>query len=56
MPKVILVKQTTNEQPVRRCKNCGKDIGNKRKDAQFCCKVCYMAYTNNGTFKSRYYN
>lgn len=35
MPRVFLVKQKTDEQPVRRCKNCGKDISNKRKGRNF---------------------
>ena len=56
MPRVFLVKQKTDEQPVRRCKNCGKDISNKRKGAEFCCKICYMSYIGKGIFKSRYYN
>lgn len=56
MSKVILVKRTTDEQPVRRCKNCGKDISDKKKGAQFCCKICYASYMNGGKLKSRYYN
>lgn len=56
MPKVILVKQKTDEQPVRRCKNCGKDISNKRRDAEFCCPICRISFTGGGKWKSRYYN
>lgn len=38
-------KNTTNEnQEVRRCLNCGKDISNKRKDAKFCCSTCWQGY------------
>ena len=44
MGKVILVKQATNEQPIRHCKNCGKDISNKRRNAQFCCPTCRVSY------------
>ena len=56
MSKVIVVKQETDGKAVRRCKNCGKDISNKRKDAQFCCKICYMSYTNRDRFAGRYYS
>lgn len=56
MHKVILVKNTTNEQPVRRCLNCGQDISNKRKGAIYCSKLCRMSYLDNGKFRSRYYN
>ena len=50
MPRVFLVKQKTDEQPVRRCKNCGKDISNKRKGAEFCCKTCWVSYNQQGKF------
>lgn len=56
MCKVFIVKKITNEQPLRRCKNCGVDITNKRKDAEFCCPICRISYNNDGKFKSRYYN
>lgn len=56
MPKVILVKKITNEQPVRRCLNCGKDISNKRKDAKFCSKTCWTSFNIDGTFTNRFYN
>lgn len=44
-------KQTTEEnQEVRRCLNCGKDISNKRKDAKFCCNLCWQGYHSETTF------
>ena len=43
MKKVVIVKKET-QQNFRRCLNCGADISNKRKDAQFCNKICYKAY------------
>lgn len=43
-------KQTTEENPeVRRCLNCGKDISNKRKDAKFCCNLCWQGYHSETT-------
>lgn len=53
MSKTILVKKQTDEQPVRRCKNCGKDIGDKKKGAQFCCKQCWTSYNQEGKFYRR---
>lgn len=41
--KVIIVAKHS-EKEVRRCKNCGRDITNKRKDAQFCCTECREGY------------
>lgn len=37
-------KNTTDNQVVRRCLNCGKDISNKRKDARFCSNACWQGY------------
>ncbi len=56
MGKVLIVKKTTNEQEVRRCKNCGMDISNKKKTAQFCCRTCWQSYTSGGKFQVKYYN
>lgn len=56
MSKIIYVKKAGVEKPIRNCKNCGKDISNKKKGAQFCCRECWLGYTTQGKLRSRYYN
>lgn len=50
---VFWKKKATEEEPVRRCLNCGKDISKRRKDAKFCSNLCWQGYhsdkgNNNG--------
>lgn len=41
--KVIYVTKPSSTN-TRRCLNCGKDISNKKSNAQFCCPACYQGY------------
>lgn len=56
MSKVILVTKPADLKSGRRCLNCGRDISDKRKDAEFCCSTCRISYRCGGRFPSRYYN